>query len=184
MPGILALDISSRTGFAYGTPESQAPITGVWRLPRIDLRETQASAYGALLRNLVKLNQQHKFDGFAFEAPLPTHAHTKGDTQKSAALSESLLGLAAVADAFAACFNIPARRWNVQTVRARFCGHGRPEDGKGAVLAACARLRWPVIDDNAADAAAVWWCAMKEAHPGTFLADPRGLFGAASERDK
>jgi hypothetical protein len=55
----------------------------------------------------------------------------------------------------------------VSTVRKHFISAGnlRSKEAKAAVMARCDLLRWPYVDDNHADAAAVWSWGMSTYYP-------------------
>lgn len=158
---VLALDLSRTTGFAHDGPDDGAPITGVWRLPPLDI-SSYGRAFAELFERVEDTVRLVGIDCLVFEAPLPVPAHV-GRAHKDPDLAFALMGLAAVAECTGEYLKLKGIRpgltifsAHVQTVRRHFVGHGLPHEPKLAVQRMCRTLGWSVIDDNAADAAAVW----------------------------
>lgn len=74
---------------------------------------------------------------------------------------------------------VMVRQAHVQTVRRHFLGTGRPKNPKEAVKRRCRDLNWPVEDDNAADAAALY-CYVKSLACPDWSPKATPLFGKAS----
>lgn len=55
--------------------------------------------------------------------------------------------------------DIPTVDANVQTVRSKFLGHGRPSEPKRRAMAMCRALGWEPNNQDQSDAGAVWWWA-------------------------
>ncbi len=165
MGGGIALDLSSKTGAAWGGPDDGRPRVALWRLPSIASRDTMDVAWAKLTLHLDELHALEKFEWMQIEAPLDTYRHTNGDTRKSADLAAGLIGLWAVACCWGQRQGIEVLDANVQTVRRHFIGHARPKDPKRAVMARCAQLGWRADDDNIADASALWAYEMSCRYP-------------------
>jgi len=154
---LLALDIAGLCGWALGGPSDGGPRTGTWLLHGLD-------DYG-LDRSLATLHETvrefcrcHSVEIVAIEAPMMPQF-------RSAHTAVALISLVAVARAAAQRHGARIRVVHVQSVRKHFVGSGRPDNPKRAVMERCRILGWPVADDNAADAAALWAYAMSVSYP-------------------
>lgn len=143
--GILTLDLSLTTGWAYGLASMGRPVCGVWKLPGGGDNGRTYTALGNILADAIHLHQPALV---VMEAPLIKQ-------QTSARL---LLGLAAHVESTCYRWEVPCREQSVMTVRKLVLGRGMFPKGmaKAAVLAWCAEKAWPVQDDNAADACVLW----------------------------
>lgn len=177
LASILALDIASRTGWAFGRP-GEYPLSGSVRLA------PPGASNGAIgrgmLRWLTDFITVSKPDILYYEVPLdPRHMGSK-TTFKTARI---LLGLPFLVETIAEARGIyRLREAGVQDVRKHFCGTPRPKDKKAAVLARCRQLRWDPVDDNAADALALWDFACAIEAPGVAIATAP-LFQPAPEME-
>jgi Holliday junction resolvasome RuvABC endonuclease subunit len=154
---LLALDIAGLCGWALGGPADGAPRTGTWLLHGLD-------DYG-LDRSLATLHETvrefcrcHSVEIVAIEAPMIPH-------NRSSHTAVALISLVAVARAAAHRHGSRLLLAHVQTVRKHFCGEGRPDNPKLAVMERCRLLGWSAADDNCADAAALWCWAMSKSYP-------------------
>jgi hypothetical protein len=195
MTRVLALDLSSRVGFAVdaiGGAADAPPVTGVWRLPGLDA-EIVGASYAKLVPLIDAAIVAHDVDLVAFEAPLPPST-SGGGAPKAAWVAMAQQGLAAVTEMAALLMpgeddrgqpywvrrpGVEVVQVHVQTVRKHFVGSGRPENPKAAVKARCRQLGWPVIDDNSADACAVW-AFVKAMRAGLRLSTAAPLFGRSA----
>ncbi len=146
--GVLCLDLSTRTGWAYGVAGA-VPLSGVWELPNTtDLGRRFAAFENELLDALAEMQPVL----VSMEAPLPaseqTHAYS----------AELQIGLAAIAEC--ACYRWERRlfRRASSTVRAAVLGTARFPKGeaKKAVMEWCRARGWRFPDHNAADALLLW----------------------------
>lgn len=192
MTRVLALDLSSKVGFAVDAidgGEDAAPHAGVWRLPGLDA-EIVGQSYAKLVPLIDAAIVAHQVDLVAFEAPLPPST-SGGGAPKAAWVAMAQQGLAAVAEMAALLMpgendrgqftwvkrpGIDVVQVHVQTVRKHFVGSGRPENPKAAVMARCRQLGWHVVDDNAGDACAVW-AFVKAMRAGRRFSTAAPLFG-------
>lgn len=165
LPEILALDIATRTGFAFGRP-GELPRSGSIRLA------PPGSSNGAIgrgmmrwLADFLKVSQP---DVIYYEVPLDPRHMGRKTTFKTARI---LLGLPFLVETISEARGVyKLREAGVQDVRKHFCGNARPKDKKQAVLARCRQLGWQPEDDNAADALALWDFACAKEAPGVAIA--------------
>lgn len=152
--GVFTLDLSSRTGWAYGPVGARTPLCGVWVLAEGDLGVTLAS-FDNELDDAIKL---HRPRLLMVEAPLPPTATSHANTWRQQ------LGLAALAETAAYRHSVPYREVAASTVRAAIIGTARFPRGqaKPAILAYCQSQGWRVPDDNAGDACITWKFACRE----------------------
>lgn len=159
---VLALDISSRTGFAYDGPSPGAPVFGTFVVPAGGLGNRMLH----LSRWLYPLIGRIKPDKIAIEAPIPAIDHA----------ARILMALAYTAHYCAAAAGIGCEEWSVSEIKSYWAGSGSA--GKDAMIAACLRLGWKVGDDNQADACAIWALSNSKTDP-KFSLMTLPLFGAA-----
>lgn len=147
---ILALDLAARTGWAFGKVGARSPISGSIRFAKPGASLGMVfSTCRVWLRDLVLLHQPNVV---VFESPM-TPAHMSGKT--NATTIRLLVGLTAIAEE--ACFGLDCREAKVIEVRRHFIGaNPKREQAKALTIAACRRLGWAPVDDNAADALALW----------------------------
>lgn len=163
LPYILGLDIATAMGFAEGEVGT-IPFLGSEKFKR-SKHDDHADVFGRALdwmvRRLDARNGQRRPDAVYVEAPLPPGAP---GVKTNPETTLRLLGMwGALAGAVKCKRGILYREVSVQKVRMGFIGHGRVDGGgeeaKRRVMAMCRLLGWTPSDDNAGDAAAVWWHA-------------------------
>ena len=169
--GILALDIATRTGWAYAGPDQVAAWPDVplaarahprprWGLIDISSAGAGAGRWTRYVDRLTDLLSLTKPAVIVYEAPLSSvgmpNAHT----------AVILHGLVAFTEYTAARWRIVHRPAHISTVRKHFLGRA-PRDGrakaKAAVIDGCARRGWDISNDNIADALAVLDYAIADA---------------------
>lgn len=158
---VLALDIATRTGVAFGSPGATPRCTTInfaklAKTPQARLvKVKEAAATLARLRPALVV----------YEAPI--------GGQK---VNQALIGFAAIMEAEFASRGIPVLRANLRTVRKHFLGReprkddfpGQPEawvrdEIKRLVVRRCRAIGYEVADDDQADAAAIWdWACVTE----------------------
>jgi Holliday junction resolvasome RuvABC endonuclease subunit len=149
--GILALDLSTRTGWAYG--HASARLTrpaafGTWELGTS--RVALAAPWATLLDQLADTCQVMRPSLIVMEAPLPPRSQT------NARVARLLFGLCAVTELFAYRWSIECREQDAVTVRKGLIGKARPE--KDEIVSWCqARGLADLTDHNAADAVTLWF---------------------------
>jgi crossover junction endodeoxyribonuclease RuvC len=147
---VLALDLSSHTGWATDAPGGgDKPLSGV---VDFDLNgDEYGPTFSAFRQWLTDAAGVHNPEVLAFEAPLMPHG---GNFMTSEQTVRLLIGLAAHAEQIGHALGLETVECNVQTVKRHFAGTGRAD--KAAMLARCQQLGWNIRNHNAADAAAVW----------------------------
>lgn len=175
-----ALDIATKTGWccdaAPDAPEGAPPASGVWHLPGLQDPDASLKSRVLLKRYVRALIRVYELNVLVVEAPMAGHAGS--DRPKPSWLVIEMPKLIGAAED--ACVDweectcggilrhreacpaprVMLRQASVQTARRHFVGHGRPDHPKLAVMRRCKDLNWPVQDDNAADAAALY-CLVK-----------------------
>lgn len=176
---ILTIDGSTTcTGFAFGGRNDRAPRGGVWKLPGADEQvfdRTLSLAYDSTLL----LAQTIKAVEVCIEAPINNVA-----SGGNAHTAMALIQLTGAFRAAAYRANCRVRLIAVSTVRKTFIGKGnlQKHEAKAAVIARCRQLGWDVTDsdglvnDNRADANAVWYWAVASRYP-TWSPQSTPLFG-------
>lgn len=153
--GILALDLSSIVGWAYGGVADNAPACGTWRLASGGLGPLVASFENAL-EDAIALHAP----GLVFvEAPMSPTAISNAQTWRQQ------LGLAASAEASAWRHSVRYREQSATTVRSQILGTTRHPPGgtiKDVVMAWCRKQGWQPVDHNAGDACVLWEFARRE----------------------
>ncbi len=144
--GILTLDLSSRTGWAYGLP-GQRPTTGVWMLPPYVI--DPGRCLGALGNELADALWLHQPATVWVEAPLPA----RGQTHAASAMQQ--IQLDGVVKETCWRWEKTLRTVHAGTVRKAVIGRGN-NVSKDDVLAWCAGRGWDILDHNAGDAAVLW----------------------------
>jgi len=176
---VLALDLATKLGWAYGDPYAGEPRYGSQRIEGAD--------FGAFVRNyhdwlVAKLADRP--DVIVFEEAMQT---TAGHTPK--ATSQRLDAMITMTEYVCACQRIPPRQIHLGTWRAAVCpkqgnlGKVRAK-GMGIVyppIKMCRDRGWEPSDDNEADALGIWlYCASRIAPREVARFDPinRGLLAA------
>lgn len=147
-PLILALDLSTRCGWACGRAGDR-PDYGTIRIGGQREGGNLGLAFAGAVDAIADLHAVQHFERVVMEAPLPpaaqTHAHT----------ARMQLGLAAVVELWCWRRDIPCTEASALTVRGKVIGRtrfGGRDEGKAAVIAWCEAQGWRPGDDNAADA--------------------------------
>jgi len=155
--GVLALDLATAVGWAYGLPELREPMFGTWWLPKI-------GGFGGRLASfenaLIPFLEEHQPRVVVCEAPLPLPA------QNDMRVCRQQLGLSAIAYKEAYRASAAAEEIDAITVRMAILGFARPRNGKikEAVTAWCHSRGWRVPDHNAADACMIWEWRRRQVH--------------------
>lgn len=168
---VLALDLATRTGLAFGTAGS-AP-----RCATVDLGESQDMRLARMLRLTRDSISRVKPDLVVYEMPV-------GGSEASA----YLIGLASVVIAQATDMGLSPKSLHRGSVRKYFLGRdpkvadfpgmtkGRARSAiKQLVVARCEALGWTVANADEADACALFSFACHK-HAGVDLPPPGGLF--------
>ena len=147
---VLALDLATTTGFAYGKP-GEAPVFGSHRYARPGA--PRAMAYRSFRVWLDDFTHYNKIDLIVYESPaVPSimAGRTNIDTIRL------LMGLAEHLEEW--CHNhIELREASVSQVRAHFIGRNlRSKIAKPMTVERCRELSWMVKTTDEADACALW----------------------------
>ncbi len=178
---ILSFDIGRNMGYAghppQGHDEPGQPIHGVFQLPPSDDGE-MGPMFRALYGRTIELifaqpvqlrtnslgqmagydlngaRVQPQYTMMIYEAAIPFGGRHGSSTQTNIFTIEQQLGRGAMIELAAAQFGLQVYKGHIQKIRKHFCGNGRPEKPKDAVMQACREIGWYPQDDNAADALA------------------------------
>jgi hypothetical protein len=162
---ILALDIATRTGWAYGQPGSLPRSGSVAFAPPGSNNGVVARGLILWLIDFLAVSPVSKL---YYEVPLDPRFMGKKTNFNTARV---LIGLPLVAEGICEMRGVYRRREvSVQDVRQHFLGVRRPPDPKAAVMARCRQLRWNPVDHNAGDALALWDFACAVEEPGAGIA--------------
>jgi hypothetical protein len=151
--GVLALDLSQKTGFAYGAIDDPAPRFGRWILPN---QGGEGGRYSALERAAGDAMQAWAPGHIVIEAPLSFQALLGVSTQKVMQQQYTLRGIIYML-AHQLALPIPTEI-DSYSVRMDVLGRGKfpPKQVKAAVVSYCHRRGWNVFDDNEGDACVTW----------------------------
>ena len=170
---ILALDIATVTGWAYGTPGSVPRLgTQRWAPPS----SSNADVGCGVLRWASDFLKMNPVDVLYFEAPFDPRVMGKRTNFNTTRI---LVGLPFLIETLFAARNIATiREVPVAAVRKHFLGKNpRGEEGKKEVQRRCRQLGWRFDSDDAADAGAVWAYACAIEAPKAAIATAP-LFGS------
>lgn len=152
---ILALDLALQTGWALGTPADNAPRSGSIQIARSDASMAKMfSEWRLYLRDFLSLNPDVSL--VVFESPLLPFMKA-GATNINTI--RRLIGLASVTEELLFTLGkYDIREARVSDVRSHFIGSNRHKRAEAKMLTArkCRTLGWEPVDDNAADALALW----------------------------
>lgn len=153
--GILALDLSSITGWCYGTADSEMPLFGTWHLP---VRLGWGAVFASLENELEDAIAEYRPAEVIQEAPLGAAMNATARGTRNEEASRQQFGLAAAVEATCYRERVHCSDGNIGTVRKHVLGNGRipKEQVKGVVLRYCAWRGWHVPDHNAGDACVLW----------------------------
>lgn len=155
---ILALDLATVTGWCIGAPGAM-PRCGSMRFGDKDASSDAIFAHA--LRWISRFLADHRPQSLILESMLPPLAKV-GAT--SAATRDRLAGLHGIVRAVAHLRGVyTVSEVSVLVVRQHFCGSR--SCGKHAVYEKCRALGYPVLDLDAADAAAIWHFACSLIRP-------------------
>lgn len=150
---ILALDIATQSGWAFGPPDA-TPRNGSIRFAREGASQAAvwAGCYSWLI-DFVAVNPEIKL--VVFEAPM-NPGHMQGKTNITTL--RTLIGLAAIVEAALYGKGFDIREARVSDVRAFFLGTTRIKsaEAKAATFARCVQLGFKPVSLDASDALALW----------------------------
>lgn len=145
--GLLTLDLSTRTGWAYGTPKAAAlPAYGTWLLGSSSSNLGRPwAALGDALGAFLAVNKPSRV---IFEAPLPAMR------QKQERIARLLIGMAVITELICFRRDVRCQEQSAMKPRQTLMGTARPK--KDEIVAWCRNQGSTVVDDNAADAIVLW----------------------------
>jgi hypothetical protein len=153
--GVLALDLSSCVGFAYGHVSDYCPLTGVWLLPQ---RSGIGARYAAYENELIDALGRFKPSLVVMEAPMRLYAQVAKKGTEAAARQQ--YGLCAYTEGECHRAGVKLYEEDVLPVRDRVIGRRiwqiKGAEVKVTIVAWCRDRGWPIVDHNAADAAVLW----------------------------
>jgi len=155
MTDVLALDVATVTGFARGTVGEAPRTVGSIRFGRPTASNNAVFAH-ALQWMAAMLEPKPRPDILILEAMLPAGAAIGATNRET---RDRLAGLHGIIRAVAHCRGIyEISEASVGDVRAHFIGDRmlKRHVAKREVMFRCRQLGWPVEDDNAGDALALW----------------------------
>ncbi len=150
---LLALDLGTKTGAAYGEPGVAAPQLTIetWEMP---------SGGGVAVGEFMDAFQRQLADRLlrgvsvlVFEAP-----YIGPKTMMNMNTTRRLIGLPAICEMLAFQRGIPVFECVIPTVKANFAGHGRAD--KPTMMREARKRGFRITNDHEADAAACWWWAV------------------------
>ncbi len=146
--GILALDLATRTGWAYGVPGGR-PVGGVWELP-------PAASLGRKLASFENV----LWDALALHKPRLVQFAASFTQGKKIGGAELLLGLCAHVESGCYRHDAEVRKEAESTIRVHVFGKHGSQGGrevlKARAMAWCAEQGYRVASDDHADALIVW----------------------------
>lgn len=156
MARILALDISTRTGFCVDGPEpGSKPVFGLVQLPAAKFEGDYGRRLHAFHSAIADLVTVHEPTTLVFEAPwVPGMGGKMVTTVHTVRL---LISLAGVAELVGAARGLDVIEQEPSSVRKFWLGYARGERKaiKAAVIARCKAMGFWTQDDNVADAIAL-----------------------------
>lgn len=170
--GLLGLDLSTRTGWAWFESPDAVPVCGTERLPKAFDPEDYAARTWPLMQWLDRFIEAHpSIEIIAFESPfIPMGSQKDKDTHgpdakktfvTTAQTLRLQISLASTIETVAKANDLRCFEVATQSAKLALTGHGRvPKDAKDwdwgrEMVIAATRLGWRVADDHQADACAV-----------------------------
>lgn len=147
---VLALDISSKIGFAVGPP-GRKPIFGTHPLPKSFDPNDFGQRFAAFRVWLLDMMILHRPNMLAFEEPIAPRGVNMASSWTTIRF---LIGLVSIAEEAAGAMHVDTTEANVSTVKKHWAGSGRAD--KRDMIAACNRMGWHVATDHEADAIGLW----------------------------
>jgi hypothetical protein len=156
-PSILALDVASRTGAAWGTVGATPRSLSIkfTREGEASSMDGVGEASARAIRWLAEFTAVERFDRAVIEAPVPEAALGHQTNAWATALKFALIGSLSGALKLR---SIPVAFANIQAVRKLFIGKGnvRGEIAKPEVMRICGALGWTPDNTDEGDAMACW----------------------------
>jgi Holliday junction resolvasome RuvABC endonuclease subunit len=160
MPRLLALDLSTNTGWAL-LERGEPPRFGTVKLPPA-IGDDQGGRFKHLIEWLDGMQSLTGFDSLAYERPiLPRKSGDLATTMETLTL---LWGLCTIVQLYAHQNGLPCKPCPVEQAKITLTGskHAKKED---MVRAAMGTMNWKVSNDHEADAGAVGLWAFEQLWP-------------------
>jgi hypothetical protein len=118
-------------------------------------RDSHADIFGRATKWFARVLAHERFDLIIVEESIPPSQVWGRTHYSTTAISHGLRGifLGQAAAHGLRTVEAPIRTWRRYALGA---GNLKRDDAKRAALQLCKNLRWPAVDDNAAEAAAIW----------------------------
>jgi hypothetical protein len=161
---VLALDLSSHVGFAYGHLDCTMPHFGTWHLPQ---KGGEGGRFAAFENVLADTMDQFGPSSLLIEKhlPLPALNNTPAARQQ--------FGLRAFCYAEAWRASVPVSEIDAQYLRYALMGQRLSRDiAKREVMQYCRKRGWKVLDDHSADACLLWEWHRRQMNGGRPVAGP------------
>lgn len=152
MPSLLALDVSTSTGFAFFAGPDSMPKCGTWKVPKSWDIEDYGKRLAAFHNWLCDMLTTFQPDILAWESPVIPRAGMR-DLKTSEHIMRTLIGLASVAELVGELRQIRCYEVHVATAKKMLAGHGRAE--KHEMVSAAIGKGFSIADHHQADATAV-----------------------------
>lgn len=144
MKSLLALDLATRTGFAYGPPDG-TPTSGT-----VVFEGEIGRFLGAFETWLISFIVANEPGLVVFESPILTRTKTTPQTARR------LMSLAGITQMICYQGNIRCVEANLKSVKKFFAGNGNAK--KGEMIEAASRWGFPdIVWDDEADALGIWF---------------------------
>lgn len=151
MTSVLALDLSTKTGFCHDGPNGR-PVWGL-KLLKVDDWQKLGPARTRFRRWLIDLCAVVRPDVIAFEAALIFGGHG-GKIKTSAQIVRNQIGLADHAEQIADEIGARCVECTNSEIKAHWAGTARAD--KSAMCVMARRMGCDIYDDNIADSVALW----------------------------
>lgn len=149
--GVLALDLSGTTGWAYELEDAALPLFGRWFLPNVG---GEGMRYAAFENEMARFMVDQQPSHVILEAPISLGSFA-GDNNARSVNQQRGLRAIAYSECYRASCSIT--EIGVMTVRDAVIGHRIAKgESKRTVMQWAKLIGLPVVDDNQADACAVW----------------------------
>lgn len=153
---IMALDLSTHTGWTHDGPDGRAPFMGTKHLPSIDGNDKDGYDYGTCADTFFDWLWEKidvvKPDLIGYEAPLPQRVDRMQNSKEW--IVRMQYGLAWTVEQVCRRRSIACHERNIKAVKNFWTKD--PNASKWAMIQRCRQLGWTPGDDNQADSAALW----------------------------
>lgn len=151
---LLALDIATKTGWAFGDASDKKPRFGSIQLPKSSELGEYGRRFSTFRRELIRLVTEFAPQAIWYEAPMMKDS--AGNT--SINTIRVLTGLAGFAEEVAHTYGLQCAEATSKEVRKHFIGYstGKSDELKLAVMKQCHLIDWTPANYDESDALALW----------------------------